>query len=87
GRVYVANEGINAQISVPTERYDDFKNTLFNAHPELEQIRLNVALEDDGKSFWVLRMKVRQRIVADGIEDENFNPANTGHYLQADQVN
>ncbi len=87
GRVYVANEGINAQISVPTERYDDFKNTLFNAHPALEQIRLNVALEDDGKSFWVLRMKVRQRIVADGIEDENFNPANTGHYLQADQVN
>ncbi|WP_342221814.1 rhodanese-related sulfurtransferase [Candidatus Fukatsuia endosymbiont of Tuberolachnus salignus] len=87
GRVYIAKEGINAQISVPVDRYDAFKQVLFSAHPALDQIRLNVALEDDGKSFWVLRMKVRQRIVADGIDDESFNPANTGHYLQADQVN
>lgn len=60
---------------------------LFASYPALDQVRLNIALEDDGKSFWVLRLKVRERIVADGIEDETFNPANVGEYLQADRVN
>lgn len=87
GRVYIAKEGINAQISVPVDRYNDFKKSLFNAHPALHKIRLNVALEDNGKSFWVLRMKVRQRIVADGIEDDTFDPARTGTYLKAHEVN
>ncbi|MCE9730398.1 rhodanese-related sulfurtransferase [Pectobacterium sp. IFB5596] len=87
GRIYIATEGINAQISVPNNQFDVFKATLFSAHPALDQIRLNIALEDDGKSFWVLRMKVRERIVADGIDDPTFNPANVGQYLKADQVN
>lgn len=87
GRIYIATEGINAQISVPNNQFDTFKAALFSAHPALDQIRLNIALEDDGKSFWVLRMKVRERIVADGIDDPTFNPANVGQYLKADQVN
>ncbi|ASY79922.1 hypothetical protein BJK05_07895 [Pectobacterium polaris] len=87
GRIYIATEGINAQISVPNNQFDAFKAALFSAHPALDQIRLNIALEDDGKSFWVLRMKVRERIVADGIDDPTFNPANVGQYLKADQVN
>lgn len=87
GRVYIAKEGINAQISVPVSCYEAFKNMLFSADPALANIRLNVALQDNGKSFWVLRMKVRERIVADGIDDESFNPANVGQYLKAQQVN
>lgn len=87
GRIYVAKEGINAQISVPQSRFDAFKTELFSSHPALDQIRLNVALEDDGKSFWVLRLKVRDRIVADGIDDESFDPSNIGEYLKAEQVN
>lgn len=87
GRVYIAKEGINAQISVPQSRVEAFKQALFTSHPALDQVRLNIALEDDGKSFWVLRMKVRERIVADGIEDETFDPSNVGAYLKADQVN
>ncbi|ACX88577.1 Rhodanese domain protein [Pectobacterium parmentieri WPP163] len=87
GRIYIATEGINAQISVPNSQFEAFKATLFSTHPALDQIRLNIALEDDGKSFWVLRMKVRERIVADGIDDPTFNPANVGQYLKADQVN
>ncbi len=87
GRVYIAKEGINAQISVPVNHYNVFKQVLFKVHTELDKIRLNIALEDNGKSFWVLRMKVRQRIIADGINDKGFDPTNIGHYLQADQVN
>ncbi|MDU1458878.1 MAG: rhodanese-related sulfurtransferase, partial [Klebsiella sp.] len=44
-------------------------------------------LDDDGKSFWVLRMRVRDRIVADGIDDPHFDASNVGEYLQAAEVN
>ncbi|XBS71192.1 rhodanese-related sulfurtransferase [Acerihabitans sp. KWT182] len=87
GRVYIAGEGINAQISVPRNRFEAFKAMLYASHPALAGVRLNVALDDDGKSFWVLRMKVRERIVADGITDPAFDPTQTGQYLQAEQVN
>ncbi|MFP1724626.1 rhodanese-related sulfurtransferase [Lonsdalea quercina] len=87
GRVYIAKEGINAQISVPESKFDVFKTRLYQSHPALNNIRLNIALEDDGKSFWVLRMKVRERIVADGIDDPTFDPSRVGHYLKAEEVN
>ncbi|WP_369788551.1 rhodanese-related sulfurtransferase [Rouxiella sp. WC2420] len=87
GRIYVAKEGINAQISVPQSQFEAFKQLLFTCHPAFENIRLNIALEDDGKSFWVLRFKTRERIVADGIDDETFDPSNVGEYLKAEQVN
>ncbi|MFP1921777.1 rhodanese-related sulfurtransferase [Lonsdalea quercina] len=87
GRVYIAKEGINAQISVPESQFDAFKTRLYQSHPALNNIRLNIALEDDGKSFWVLRMKVRERIVADGIDDPTFDPSRVGHYLKAEEVN
>ncbi|WP_118950590.1 oxygen-dependent tRNA uridine(34) hydroxylase TrhO [Taibaiella helva] len=87
GRIYIAHEGINAQASVPESHFEAFKTALFTSAAELNDIRLNIAVEDDGKSFWVLRMKVRQQIVADGIEDPTFNPAHVGQYLKAAEVN
>src|SRR4051812_6750158 len=61
GRIYVAHEGINAQISVPESRYEDFKKLLYTIAP-LNGVRLNIAVDDDGKSFWVLKVKVRDKI-------------------------
>lgn len=87
GRVYIATEGINGQVSVPQSRYDEFVNMLYAAAPELNGIRMNIAVDDDGKSFWVLRMKVRAKIVADGINDPTFDPARTGTYLKAREYN
>jgi UPF0176 protein len=87
GRVYIAQEGINAQISVPESQLDAFRNTLYQFHPALHGLRLNIAVDDDGKSFWVLRMKVRKQIVADGISDPDFDPSRVGRYLKADEVN
>src|SRR4051812_21039651 len=57
GRIYIANEGINGQVSVPANNYEAFRDELYAAAPELNGIRLNIAVDDDGKSFWVLRMK------------------------------
>jgi UPF0176 protein len=87
GRIYIAKEGINAQISVPVQNYDAFQKKLYSFHAELDNIRLNIAVDDDGKSFWVLRMKVREKIVADGITDPAFNLNNIGTYLKAPEVN
>ncbi|OON40713.1 hypothetical protein BTJ39_06415 [Izhakiella australiensis] len=87
GRVYIASEGINAQVSVPASQFDAMKAMLYGFHPALDNLRMNVALDDDGKSFWVLRMKVRERIVADGIDDNSFDASHVGAYLKAAEVN
>ena len=87
GRIYVAHEGINAQVSVPSSNYEAFRDTLYASAAELNGIRMNIALEDDGKSFWALRLKVRAKIVADGIDDPTFDPAKTGRYLKAAEYN
>jgi UPF0176 protein len=86
GRIYVAHEGINAQISVPVDLLDELRKYLYSIEP-LNGIRLNVAVEDDGKSFWVLKVKVRNRIVADGIDDPSFDMSKKGQYLKANEYN
>ena len=86
GRIYIATEGINAQISVPTHLFEDFKTYLYSIKG-LEGLRLNIAVNDNGKSFWVLRIKHRSKIVADGIEDESFSMDNKGNYVNAVQMN
>lgn len=86
GRIYLAHEGINAQISVPTSNMDSFRNYLYAIEP-LNGLRLNVAVDDDGKSFYVLDIKVRTKIVADGIDDPAFDMANKGKYVNAEQFN
>ena len=86
GRVYLAHEGINAQISLPETNFNDFEAYLYSI-PELNGLRLNVAVDDDGKSFAVLKIKVREKIVADGINDPDFDMNNRGKYLTAEQFN
>ena len=86
GRIYVAHEGINAQVSVPAHHFEAFKQQL-NTIDFLRNIRLNIAVDDDGKSFFVLKIKVREKIVADGIEDPAFDMANRGRYVDAQTFN
>jgi len=86
GRIYVAKEGINAQASVPQSNFEALKNFLYSIE-QLNGIRLNVAVDDDGKSFWVLRVKVRDKIVADGIDDPFFSMDNKGKYVNAEKMN
>lgn len=86
GRTYVSNEGINAQISVPAPKMEEFKNHLYS-YDFLDGIRLNVAIEHDNKSFLKLKVKVREKIVADGLNDDTFDVTNKGIHLKADEFN
>lgn len=86
GRIYVAAEGINAQISAPTANVEKLRDYLYSFEP-LKGLRLNIAVNDDGKSFYVLDIKVREKIVADGIDDPEFSMEKKGRYVNADQFN
>ena len=86
GRIYLAEEGINAQISVPEDRFEELTQYLDSILP-LRNLRLNTALQDDGKSFWVLKIKVRSKIVADGIRDPDFSMEKKGRYVDAETFN
>jgi UPF0176 protein len=86
GRIYIAHEGINAQVSIPETNFNAFSNYM-NGHAGLAGTRLNVAVDDDGKSFWVLKIKVRDKIVADGITDPSFDMNNKGKYVNAEEFN
>lgn len=86
GRVFVATEGINAQVSVPNSKLDDLRNYLYS-FDWMHGIRLNIAAEEPTTSFLKLKIKVREKIVADGINDEHFRVENSGKYVDAENFN
>lgn len=87
GRIYVAHEGINAQMNVPEYNWAMFDNFIQNI-PEFKGVPYKTAVEEKGKSsFLKLIVKVRPKIVADGLDDSTFDPANTGEYATAEDVN
>ncbi len=86
GRIYVANEGINAQLSLPANRFNAFKAYL-DSFSFLKNIRLNIAVEHDNKSFLKLKIKVRPKILADGLNDATFDVTNKGKHLKAEEFN
>jgi UPF0176 protein len=86
GRIYVAHEGINAQLSVPAKRFNEFKEALDNID-FLNGVRLNIAVEQDDKSFLKLTIKVRNKIVSDGLNDSAFDVTNKGVHLNAERFN
>jgi UPF0176 protein len=86
GRIYLATEGINAQLSVPSTSFEDFKKLLYSIS-FLNGVRLNVAVDDNGKSFFKLKILVRNKIVADGINDPTFDVTNSGTHVNAKEFN
>jgi len=86
GRIYVSKEGVNAQLSVLDENWSAFVAAL-DTISFLKGIRLNKAIEDDGKSFYKLKIKIREKIVADGLKDESFDVTNKGQHLSAEKFN
>lgn len=86
GRIYVAHEGINAQLSVPAKKFEAFKAFLDDID-FLKDVRLNIAIEHYDKSFLKLKIKVRHKIVADGLNDRTFDVTNKGVHVDAEKFN
>jgi UPF0176 protein len=86
GRIYVAHEGINAQISIPSNNFDSFRSYLYGIS-FLNEVRLNIAVEDNGKSFFKLKILVRKKIVADGLDDSTFDSSDSAVHVDAQKFN
>jgi len=95
GRIYVAHEGINAQMNVPEKNWTVFDNFV-QSIPEFAGVPYKIAVEEKPvklgekiiqSSFLKLIVKVRPKIVADGLDDSTFDPADTGEYASAEEVN
>ena len=86
GRIYVANEGLNAQLSVPKENLEKFKISVNEISP-LKDISLNESLENFNKSFLKLTIKTREKIVNDGLDESTFDPTRVGEHLDAKRFN
>ncbi len=87
GRIYVAKEGINAQMNVPTVYWDQFDAWVQN-QPELNGVPYKIAVEEkDVPSFYKLTIKTKDKIVADGLDDSSFDVTDTGAYLTAEEMN
>jgi UPF0176 protein len=86
GRIYVAHEGINAQLSLPADNFYAFKDSI-EMYGYMKGIRLNIAVEQDDHSFLKLTVKVRDKIVADGLVDKTFDVTNIGIHLKAKEFN
>lgn len=86
GRVYLAPEGINAQVSVPSAHLERFRQAL-DAREAFAQVPWKIAVEDDGRSFLKLIVRVKKKIVADGLADDAFDVTNVGEHLDARTFN
>lgn len=85
GRIYVSNEGINAQISVPEKNWGILYIKLETIR-ELKKISIKKALQE-GKSFYKLTIKVRNELVAYGLSSKSYNMKHVGKHLDAVEYN
>ena len=82
GRIYLAEEGINAQISVPAQNLKGLQ-TYLDSRQYYNSMALKIALDEPENSFLKLKIKVRTKILADGLNDESFDVRNVGEHLNA----
>ena len=85
GRIYIATEGINAQLSAPEQNWSQFCDTM-NSFPFLRNIPIKKAIEN-GNSFYKLTIKVRKELVAYGVPENSYDMNKVGNHLSAEEFN
>ena len=85
GRVYIAEEGINAQISIPESKFDTFIG-LLNKTDYLADMPIKHAVEA-GQSFIKLAIRVKKEIVAYNVPEDEYNMNQVGNHLNASEFN
>ena len=86
GRIYLAHEGINAQLSIPDYNWKKFIYTV-HSNKHFHNMLFKVAVEDNGRSFYKLTIKVRNQIVSDGLPIDEYDVTNVGEHLDAREWN
>ena len=86
GRIYIAQEGINAQLSCPEPNWDKFVQSVHSTNG-FEDVRFKIAIEENQISFLKLTIKVKKQIVADGLTKNEYDVTNIGNHLSAKEWN
>ena len=86
GRVYIAQEGINAQVSIPEHNVDAFRQHVDTIKP-FANVPFKFGIEENGISFWKLAVRLRPYILADGLPDDSYDVTNVGTHLAAKEFN
>jgi UPF0176 protein len=79
GRVYIAKEGINAQLSLPQDNLEVFKERL-RLYPQFKNVLIKPAVQE-GLSFLKLTIKVKNEIVAYKVPEIEFDMKKVGNHL------
>ncbi|QJC30354.1 rhodanese-related sulfurtransferase [Enterobacteriaceae endosymbiont of Neohaemonia nigricornis] len=88
GRIYIATEGINAQISIPYYFYRIVKLLLGKIYDKFQDLYWNIAIQNNQHAFFLLKVQYKNKILNDGLLNFNFLKFNkTGIYLNAQQTN
>jgi len=85
GRIYLAKEGVNAQISIPEDKFNIFKEDL-NSRKYFKNIPFKFAFEE-GISFLKLTIKIKSEIVAYKISSNDYDMNIVGKHLDYKQFN
>ena len=85
GRIYISEEGINAQISVPEPNESQLMNYI-NSLPLLKKVMIKRAIEE-GVSFYKLIIKVKKEIVAYGLNKKEYDINIVGKHLSPSEFN
>ena len=72
GRIYIAHEGINAQLSCPKPNWWKFVKSV-KSIKGFEDIPFKIAVEENQTSFLKLAIKVKKQIVADGLNNNEYD--------------
>ena len=86
GRVYVAEEGINAQVSIPDFNLEAFKAQV-KGFSHFKGLDFKEAIEKNNYSFFKLTIKVKDQIVADGLKPSDYDVTNPGKHVNAKEWN
>ena len=86
GRIYVAKEGINAQVSVPDHHLKNFRDFV-DSVSYIKGLAFKSGLEKNNLSFLKLTVKVKSQIVADGLEAKEYDVTDPGKHLSAKDWN
>jgi len=85
GRIYIADEGINAQISIPQKNIKKFEK-LLDVDFNFGNIFIKKAVKE-GNSFFKLIVKIKNEIVAYNISSKDYNMNKIGKHLDYEEFN
>ena len=85
GRIYIASEGINAQLSCPENNWNLFVDTI-RSRDFLNNIPIKKAIQD-GASFYKLTIKVKEEIVKYNVDKGDYDMNHVGKHLSAKEFN